>query len=75
MARYRANMRFGPWEKDDEFESEDSFHTMLAEEGKMLTSIDEPADSLLGVPVPSAEAFASQTLDTPAGTDQSADLQ
>lgn len=46
MQRYRANIRFGPWEMGDEFESEDPFHEMLATEGKLLTIIGEaPAEA------------------------------
>lgn len=41
MPRYRANIRFGPWEMGDEFESEDPFHEALATKGKLLTIIDE----------------------------------
>jgi hypothetical protein len=41
MPRYRANVRFGPWRRGDEFESEDALHANMAVEGKLLTEVDQ----------------------------------
>jgi hypothetical protein len=43
MPRYVVNVRFGPWERGDEFESEDEFHAALAAEGRLLTAADAPS--------------------------------
>jgi hypothetical protein len=53
VPRYRVNAKFGPWERGDEFESEDEFHANVAAQGRLLTIVDAPsAESLVGTPAP-----------------------
>jgi hypothetical protein len=63
MARYRANVKVGPWHRGDVFESTDPHHAVLAASGN-LTVLDGPVDpeedtrpSLLGVPEPQPTLF------------------
>jgi hypothetical protein len=41
--RYRALVRFGPWERGDEFESGDPYHARLAAQGRVLAAVDGPS--------------------------------
>jgi hypothetical protein len=43
QSRYRALVRFGPWERGDEFESGDPYHARLAAQGRVLAAVDEPS--------------------------------
>jgi hypothetical protein len=43
QSRYRALVRFGPWERGDEFESGDPYHARLAAQGRVLMAVDVPS--------------------------------
>jgi hypothetical protein len=43
VPRYRANLRFGPWNRGDVFESTDPMHARMAQEGRLLEEVDGPS--------------------------------
>lgn len=40
MPRYKASCAFGPWIRNEIFESEDPYHAKLAAEGRLLVEIE-----------------------------------
>lgn len=43
MPRYVALIRFGPWDRGDEFESVDPLHARMAEKGRLREVPDGPS--------------------------------